>query len=164
MTYRKTRSTRRSTRRASSRRASTRRPSTRRPSTRRAGKIQRQWSREEIAFMRKFYRTHETSWIARQLGRSVYSVRYKAVDLNIKKSRPSVWKGNKGAKNAFAKVAKTRSSRPRKSSSRRSTSRKYKATSRKTRQTRKASSRKNSRTRKASPRRTARRSIRRRTR
>ncbi len=148
MAYRKTRSTRRSTRRASARRSSTRRPT-----TRRHGKIQRQWSREEIAFMRKFYRNHETTWIARQLHRSVYSVRYKAVDLNIKKSRPSIWKGNKGAKNAFSKTAKTRTSRSRKTSSRRSSSRKYKATSRKTRTSRKAA-----------PRRTTRRTIRRRTR
>lgn len=153
MAIRKTRSSRRSTRRASTRRSSTRRATTRRPSTRRAGKIQRQWSREEVAFMRKFYRTHETTWIARQLGRSVYSVRYKAVDLNIKKSRPSVWRGNKGAANAFPKAAKTRASRSRKSSSRRSTSRKYRATSRKNRITRKAA-----------PRRTARRTVRRRTR
>ena len=66
-------------------------------------KMARPWSREEVAFMRKFYRNYETTWIARQMGRTVYSVRYKAVDLNIKKSNPSVWRGNRGAANAFRK-------------------------------------------------------------
>ncbi|MFH1372886.1 MAG: hypothetical protein ABII79_03725 [bacterium] len=61
----------------------------------------RPWNREEIAFMRKYYRKFETAWIARQLGRTVYSVRYKAVDLSIKKASPSIWRGNVGANNAF---------------------------------------------------------------
>lgn len=68
------------------------------------------WSRQEIAFMRKYYRNNETSWVARQLGRTVYSVRYKASDLSIRKSRPSVWKGQKG----------TTSNMPRRSTSRKS--------------------------------------------
>ena len=68
-------------------------------STRR--KAIRPWSRGECAFMRKYYRNHETKWVARQMGRTVYAVRYKAVDLSIKKSKPSVWKGNKGSKTAF---------------------------------------------------------------
>jgi hypothetical protein len=66
-------------------------------------KFARQWSREECAFMRKLYRNYETTWIARQLGRTVYSVRYKAVDLNLKKANPSVWRGNRGQANAFRK-------------------------------------------------------------
>ncbi len=74
------------------------RRSTRRPVRRKAI---RPWSRSECAFMRKYYRNHETKWVARQMGRTVYSVRYKAVDLNIKKAKPSVWKGNKGPKTAF---------------------------------------------------------------
>ena len=74
------------------------RRSTRRPVRRKAT---RPWSRSECAFMRKYYRNHETKWVARQLRRTVYSVRYKAVDLRIKKSKPSVWKGNKGPKTAF---------------------------------------------------------------
>jgi len=56
----------------------------------------RPWSTQEISFMRKFYRVNETKWVARQLGRTVYSVRYKASSLSIKKANPSVWKGNKG--------------------------------------------------------------------
>jgi len=64
-------------------------------------KVARPWSRDEIAFMRKFYRNYETAWIARQLRRTVYSVRYKAVDLNIKKANPSVWKGNTGGPSTF---------------------------------------------------------------
>jgi hypothetical protein len=76
-------------------------------------KVTRPWSREEIAFMRKFYRKYETSWIARQLGRTVYSVRYKASDLNIKKANPNVWKGNKGSKNAFNQFAPKSSTRRR---------------------------------------------------
>lgn len=102
------------------RRATTR---TRRPARRNV----RPWTREEIAFMRKYYRKYETAWIARQLGRSVYSVRYKAVDLSLKKAKPSVWRGNVGSKNAF---------RPTKSrtTTRRSTARK--ATTRRTSRTR----------------------------
>ena len=71
-------------------------------------RVARPWTREEMAFMRKFYRRYETAWIARQLGRTVYSVRYKAVDLCIKKAAPSVWRGNKGAANAFRKSAPKR--------------------------------------------------------
>ncbi len=116
----------------------------RRSTTRRSmgRKVARPWTREEIAFMRKFYRNYETTWIARQLGRTVYSVRYKAVDLNIKKSNPSVWRGNRGAANAFRKptsrsnwkparrkVAKRRTTRTRswRASSRRKPARKSKA-------------------------------------
>lgn len=76
----------------------TRRPQPRRSTARR---VARPWTREECAFMRKFYRKFETAWVARQMGRSVYSVRYKAVDLGIKKASPSVWKGNRGSANAF---------------------------------------------------------------
>ena len=76
-----------------SRRATTRRTTAPRRSKARGG---RPWSRQEIAFLRKNYRQNETSWVARQLGRTVYSVRYKASDLNIRKAKPSVWKGNKG--------------------------------------------------------------------
>ena len=68
-------------------------------------KIARQWSREEMAFMRKFYRNYETTWIARQLGRTVYSVRYKAVDLRLKKANPSIWRGTRGTAGAFRKPA-----------------------------------------------------------
>jgi hypothetical protein len=66
------------------------------------------WSRKEIAFMRKYYRNNDTVWVARQLGRSVYSVRYKASDLNIKKAAPSVYRGNKGATSATRKPATRR--------------------------------------------------------
>ena len=83
---------RKSTRRV--RRATTRRPVARR--TRRASNGGNVWSPQELAFLRKFYRNNETAWVARQLGRTVYSVRYKASDMGIKKSRPSIWRGNKG--------------------------------------------------------------------
>ena len=49
-----------------------------------------------MSFMRKYYRKFETAWIARQLGRTVYSVRYKAVDMSISKANPSVWKHRLG--------------------------------------------------------------------
>ena len=55
------------------------------------------WSREEVAFLRKYYKQYPTSWVARQLGRTAYAVRYKASDLSIKKSRPSVWRANSGS-------------------------------------------------------------------
>ena len=74
------------------RRAMTRRPVARH--TRRASKGGNVWTRQEISFMRKHYRKFPTAWIARQLGRTVYSVRYKASDLSIKKARPSIWREN----------------------------------------------------------------------
>ncbi len=94
-------------------------------------KVARPWSREEVAFLRKYYRKFETSWIARQLGRTVYSVRYKASDLNVKKANPSVWKGNRGTKNAFSPKSTTRRSTSRTTKSRRTNrKRTYKATTR----------------------------------
>ena len=73
--------------------------STRRANTRTARRTQsskggRPWSRQEIAFLRKNYRTNATKWVARQLGRTAYSVRYKASSLSIKKAKPSVWRAN----------------------------------------------------------------------
>lgn len=91
----------------------------------------RPWTKEEIAFMRKYYRNYETAWIARQLGRTVYSVRYKAVDLNLRKANPSVWRGNTGSPTAFRKSTSKRwttSSRSTKTRSRRT--RTWKAQSR----------------------------------
>jgi hypothetical protein len=82
--------------RKSRRRPTTRKAYPRKPARRRSVRGGRPWSREEIAFMRKYYRNNETSWVARQLGRTVYSVRYKASDLNIRKANPSVWRGNTG--------------------------------------------------------------------
>lgn len=76
------------------RRAGSRRQVTRR--TRRTTNRGNQWSSQELSFLRKYYRRNETKWVARQLGRTVYSVRYKACDLGIKKSRPSIWRGNRG--------------------------------------------------------------------
>ena len=73
----------------------------------------RPWVREEIAFMRKFYRNYETAWIARQLGRTVYSIRYKAVDLNIHKASPTVWRGNIGSPKAFNRPSPSRSPKTR---------------------------------------------------
>ncbi len=98
--------TRRSTRRPTTRKATTRRTTTNRTArptsrTRFNSKIAKPWTREEVAFLRKFYRNHETEWVARQLGRTVYSVRYKASDLSIKKGNPSTWK-NPGGKVVFA--------------------------------------------------------------
>jgi hypothetical protein len=93
-----------------------------------------QWTREEIAFLRKNYRKNETKWVARQLGRTVYSVRYKASDLNIKKAAPSVWKGNTGNK----KTSRPMTTRKQKSN-RRSTRTRWAKTTR--RITRKASAR-----------------------
>lgn len=58
----------------------------------RGNKMARVWSPQEITFLRKYYRFHDTTWVARQLGRTVYSVRYKASNLNIRKSNPSNWK------------------------------------------------------------------------
>jgi hypothetical protein len=120
-----------------SRRATTRRTTAPRRSKARGG---RPWSRQEIAFLRKNYRQNETSWVARQLGRTVYSVRYKASDLNIRKAKPSVWKGNKGN----AQKPTRRTTRTRKTASRRRMPKtRWARTTRRT--TRKASSRRNSR-------------------
>jgi len=75
-------------------RVASRRPAPRR--ARRATNGGNVWSRQEIAFMRKYYKQYPTSWVARQLGRTAYAVRYKASDLSIKKARPSVWRANSG--------------------------------------------------------------------
>lgn len=78
----------------------TTRVANRRPAPRRAHRATNGgnvWSREEIAFMRKYYKQYPTSWVARQLGRTAYAVRYKASDLCIKKARPSVWRANTGS-------------------------------------------------------------------
>jgi hypothetical protein len=91
----------------------------------------RPWSREEIAFMRKYYRFNETSWCARQLNRTVYSVRYKASSLSIKKTNPSTWRGNKGMTTArpttsrYNRTPKTRYARTMHRMNRRSKSRRY---------------------------------------
>jgi hypothetical protein len=99
------------------RRATTRRPATRRP--RRASNGGNVWSRQEIAFMRKYYRKYPTAWVARQLGRTVYSVRYKASDLSIKKARPSIWREN----GTPSRRKTTRKATPRKRTTRRPTRR-----------------------------------------
>lgn len=123
MAYRKPRTRRSTARRTASRRASSRRT---------VRKVNRPWTREEIAFMRKYYRKFETAWCARQLGRSVYSVRYKAVDLSLKKANPSVWKGNKGPANAFKSFGGSRRPSRRVATPRRRTTRTrtYRANSR----------------------------------
>lgn len=128
--------------RTRSRRAITRRPATRK--VRRASNGGNTWSREEVAFMRKYYRVNETAWVARKLGRTVYSVRYKASDLNIKKSRPSIWRGNTGMTKAKA-TKKTRRPSTRKAyrakSTRRTSTRRATTRRTKSRTTRRATSR-----------------------
>jgi len=76
--------------------------------TSRNAKIARVWTREEITFLRKYYRNHETTWCARQLGRTVYSVRYKASDLNIRKANPSKWVSPGRGKVTFGPKTTTR--------------------------------------------------------
>ena len=67
----------------------------------RTRKNARVWTRQEIAFLRRYYRFHDTPWVARQLGRTVYSVRYKASDLSIRKANPSQWKNPPKGKVSF---------------------------------------------------------------
>jgi hypothetical protein len=76
-------------------RMSTRRANTR-TATPRTNRVKggRPWSRQDISFLRKNYRNNATSWVARQLGRTAYSVRYKASSLSIKKAKPSVWRAS----------------------------------------------------------------------
>lgn len=90
------------------RRAVTRRPATR--TTRRASNGGNVWTRMDVSFMRKHYKKFPTSWIAKQLGRTVYSVRYKASDLCIKKAAPSIWREN----GSPSKRKTTRKAAPRK--------------------------------------------------
>ena len=97
MAWRKTRSTKSRT----PKRATTRRTTTRRT----AKNGGNPWSRQEIAFLRKNYRKNETAWVARQLGRTVYSVRYKASDLSIRKANPSTWKTKPATKKTTRKAA-----------------------------------------------------------
>lgn len=125
------------------RRAMTRRPVARH--TRRASKGGNIWTRQEISFMRKHYRKYPTAWVARQLGRTVYSVRYKASDLSIKKARPSIWRENsspsrrKTTRKATPRRRVVRTTRSRRTPTRRATTRRRmmrKATTRRTRKTR----------------------------
>jgi len=109
-----------STRRASTRKSSVRKASTRKAATRRGANGGNLWTRADIAFMRKNYRTHSTAWCARQLGRTVYSVRYKASDLSIKKAKPSVWKDNTPSRKKTARTSSVRRSTSRRVSTRRS--------------------------------------------
>jgi len=67
---------------------------TRRPQQSRPHRGGRPWSATEMSFMRRHYRTNTTKWVARQLGRTVYSVRYKASSMRIRKANPSVWKNS----------------------------------------------------------------------
>lgn len=134
MAYRKTRTSRP-------------RPKARKATPRRGSNGGNVWTRQEIAFLRQYYRKHETSWCARQLGRTVYSVRYKASDLSIKKASPSVWKGNKGGSVKPTRSTKSRTTRK---PARRSTSRTRWATSKK-RTTRRAKPKARKITRKAKP-------------
>ena len=97
--------------------------------------------------MRKFYRKFETAWCARQLGRSVYSVRYKAVDLNISKAKPSVWKGNKGPANTFKTQFATPTKKTRKTTTRRNTTKTWRANTKKRTTGRKNTTRKTRKTR-----------------
>lgn len=95
-------------------RANWRKTNSRTQRTRSFTKGGRPWSAQEIAFLRKYYRCNETKWVARQLGRTAYSVRYKASSLSIKKYNPSQWKGNHGvtspkpAQHRFNRNQKTR--------------------------------------------------------
>ena len=93
--------------------ATRRKPRKARPFTHRTrmSKSARVWTREEIAFLRKYYRNHETTWCARQLGRTVYSVRYKASDLSIRKANPSNWKPMPKNKVSFPKPTTNRVTR-----------------------------------------------------
>lgn len=68
-------------------------------------KVAKVWTRQEISFLRKYYRNHDTTWCAKQLGRTVYSIRYKACDLSIRKGNPSTWKNPGRGKVTF--TAKT---------------------------------------------------------
>ena len=119
--------------RSRARRAYSRKPVSRRRYASQGGNP---WSRQEIAFIRKYYRNNETSWVARQLGRTVYSVRYKACDLSIKKARPSVWRGNTGVTKAAPKRTSRRPSKKYSYSAR--TRRTRRPASRRTRSTRRA--------------------------
>ena len=97
------------------------------------------WSKQEVAFMRKYYRNNETAWVARQLGRSVYSVRYKASDLNIKKAAPSIWRGNKGV--TSVRKSKARPTKTRRAAARRTTTKRSWSAKNRTRKARATSKR-----------------------
>ena len=60
----------RKTRRSVSR-TTTRKVTPRRTTKRVASRGGNVWTREDVAFIRKYYRNNETSWVAKQLGRTV---------------------------------------------------------------------------------------------
>ena len=68
----------------------------------------REWTPREARFLRKHYRNYETRWLAQQLGRTVAAVQRKARSISLCKAHPTVWRGNRGSKNAFKEfVGKT---------------------------------------------------------
>ena len=96
--------------------ATWRKPRNPRPNYRRTSfrnKMARVWTPQEIAFLRKFYRNHQTTWCANQLGRTVYSIRYKASTLSIRKTNPSNWVNPTTTKVTFGSKYQTRRRTPR---------------------------------------------------
>ncbi len=69
-------------------------------------KAPREWTLVEVRFLRKHYRNYETRWLARQLGRTVPAVQRKARSLSLCKAHPTVWRGNRGPRNAFKEFVK----------------------------------------------------------
>lgn len=63
------------------------------------------WSEVETAFLKEFYREHDTHWIAEQLGREYSSVVGKVNDLHLRKA-PWGWRYNRGDDRAFAEFKK----------------------------------------------------------
>ncbi len=60
------------------------------------------WSPVEIAFVKVYYRCHDTGWIARQLGRQPVSVRVKANGNDLRKApHRDMWFNKYGKSGAF---------------------------------------------------------------
>ena len=64
-------------------------------------KAPREWTPVEVRFLRRHYRNYETRWLARQLRRTVNAVQLKARSISLCKAHSTVWRGNRGPRNAF---------------------------------------------------------------
>lgn len=67
------------------------------------------WSRDEIVFLRKHYRSYCTDWIRQQLlWRSNEAIVKMASRLKLKKKKDGSWRENYGEVDAFNKFRKNR--------------------------------------------------------
>ena len=73
-----------------------------------------EWAPIEVSFLRRFYRRHDTGWVAKQLKRTRYGVLHKAKRINLTKVADGSYKGHKGDRYAYRDFVASKSTRARK--------------------------------------------------